>query len=220
VVALPSGVLLALEGVDGSGKTTQARLLAEALRKRGWDVVLTQEPTAFPTGEKLRRYLSGSTRHLSPSEELALFLEDRREHVVRVIRPALTAGQLVITDRYYYSSVAYQGALGLDPADILAANEAFAPRPQLVFILTLAPAAAVVRLAQNQARLRQVSEGRDYLEQVAAIYASLTGSWIHRVDATRPPEVVHADLLAVTLKILKPQNETLGIGAGEDARRK
>lgn len=196
-------MLLALEGVDGSGKTTQVHLLAEALRSRGWEVVLTREPTAFATGEKLRRYLAGSTRHLSPNAELVLFLDDRREHVARVIRPALDAGQIVITDRYYYSSVAYQGALGLDPARILAANEAFAPRPQLAFILTLPPDAAVARLNQTPGRRRQVSEGRDYLEQVADIYATLTGAWIYKVDAARPPEVVHADLLAITLEALK-----------------
>jgi dTMP kinase len=150
----------------------------------------------------LRRYLAGPTRHLSPAEELAWFLDDRREHVDQVIRPALAAGQVVITDRYYYSSVAYQGALGLDPAHILAANEAFAPRPDVVFIFTLAPELAVARLSQNPARQRQVSEGQDYLEQVAAIYASLTGPHIHRVDAASPPEVVHATLLGITLKAL------------------
>jgi dTMP kinase len=201
-----TGVLLALEGVDGSGKTTQAHLLAEALRSRGWEVVLTREPTAFATGEKLRRYLAGSTRHLSPNSELVLFLDDRREHVARVIRPALDAGQIVITDRYYYSSVAYQGALGLDPARILATNEAFAPRPQLVFILTLPPDAAVARLSQIPSRRRQVSEGWEYLEQVAEIYATLVGPWIHRVDAARPPDVVHADLLAITLETLKARS--------------
>ncbi len=200
-----TGVLLALEGVDGSGKTTQAHLLAEALRQRGLEVVLTREPTAFPTGEKLRHYLAGPSRHLSPAEELALFLDDRREHVAKVICPALAAGQVVITDRYYYSSVAYQGALGLDPASILAANEAFAPQPDVVFILTLKPKSAVARLSQSPGRTRQVSEGQDYLEQVAAIYASLTGPQIHRVDAARPPEMVHADLLAITLKALAPR---------------
>jgi dTMP kinase len=198
-------VLLALEGVDGSGKTTQAHLLVEALRQRGVEVVLTQEPTAFPAGEKLRQYLAGPNRHLTPAEELALFLEDRREHVAKVIRPALAAGQVVITDRYYYSSVAYQGALGIDPASILAANEAFAPRPDVVFILTLPPKSAMTRLTQNPARTRQVSERQDYLENVAAIYASLTGPQIHRVDAARPSEVVHADLLAIALKVLEPR---------------
>jgi dTMP kinase len=197
------GVLLALEGVDGSGKTTQAHLLAEALRQRGVEVVLTREPTSLPSGEKLRRYLAGPNRHLSPVEELALFLDDRREHVALVISPALAAGRVIITDRYYYSSVAYQGALGLDPVSILAANEAFAPRPDVVFILTLPPESAVARLSQHPGRTRQVSERQDYLEHVAAIYASLTGPQIHRVDAARPPEVVHADLLAIALKVLE-----------------
>ncbi len=212
-----TGVLVALEGVDGSGKTTQAHLLAEALRSRGWEVVLTQEPTGFATGEKLRRYLAGPTRHLSPNAELLLFLDDRREHVARVIRPALDAGRIVITDRYYYSSVAYQGALGLDPARILAANEAFAPRPQLAFILTLPPEAAVARLSQTPGRQRQVSEGREYLEKVADIYASLTGTWIHRVDAARPPEVVQAELLALTLQALKAESTDIA-GAGAQTR--
>jgi dTMP kinase len=200
-----SGALLALEGIDGSGKTTQAGLLAEALKRRGLMVVLTREPTSGPAGQRLRRYLSGPTRHLSPAEELARFVRDRRDHVAKVIKPALAAGRVVITDRYYYSSVAYQGALGLDPDRILAENEAFAPRPHLVFILTLPPAQAVARLSGSAERRRQVSEGQDYLEQVAAIYAALTGPHIHRVDAAAAPEAVHAVLLKITLRVLQLQ---------------
>jgi dTMP kinase len=198
-------VLLALEGVDGSGKTTQARLLAGALRRRGLPVVLTREPTSGPAGERLRRYLTGPTRHLRPVAELALFVADRREHVARLIKPALAVGHVVITDRYYYSSVAYQGALGLDAARILAANEAFAPRPHLAFILTLPPALALARLARSPERRRQVSEDLGYLEQVAAIYASLSGPHIHRVDAAAASEAIHAHILKITLKSLKPQ---------------
>ncbi len=197
-----TGALLALEGIDGSGKTTQAGLLAEALKRRGFKVVLTREPTSGPAGQRLRRYLSGPTRHLSPAEELALFVTDRREHVAQVIKPALAAGHMVITDRYYYSSVAYQGALGLDPAHILAENEAFAPRPHLVFILTLPAALAVARLSGSPHRPRQVSEGQDYLEQVAAIYASLSGPHIQQVDAAASPEAIHARVLQITLKVL------------------
>lgn len=194
-----AGWLVALEGVDGSGKSTQAHLLAQALEERGFQVALTQEPSSGPPGQRLRRYLAGSTRHLSPAVELALFVADRREHVDRVIKPALAAGRVVITDRYYYSSVAYQGALGLDPARILALNETFAPRPDLVFILTLPPALAVARLG----RQRQVTENRDYLERVAAVYASLRGPHIHRMDADAARETIHPRILEITLTALE-----------------
>jgi dTMP kinase len=197
------GALLALEGIDGSGKSTQARLLAKALKERGWEVVLTQEPTTGPQGKELRLYLGGPARNLSPEAELELFLADRRDHVRQVIRPALAAGQIVISDRYYYSSVAYQGALGLDPAYILALNEAFAPRPDLVFILTLPVPLALARLVKKRRETLQVSEGPAYLEQVAAIYASLREPWIHRLDVAGPPEAVHAAILKETLQALE-----------------
>jgi dTMP kinase len=197
-----TGVLLALEGIDGSGKSTQAHLLAKALSHRGANVVLTREPTAGPAGIRLRHYLAGPTRYLSPAAELGLFMDDRRDHVTTVILPALATGQVVITDRYYYSSVAYQGALGLDPAGILDDNEAFAPRPGLAFFLTLPPALALTRLSTHPGRQRQLTEYQNYLELVAAIYGSLTGPHIYRVDAANLPEIVHADILTITLDYL------------------
>lgn len=193
------GFLLALEGVDGSGKTTQAQLLAVSLLQMGRKVVLTQEPTTGPVGQKLRRYLQGPARNLSPREELDLFLADRREHVDSVINPALAGGRMVITDRYYYSTVAYQGALGLDPGEILAANEAFAPRPNLVFLLLMSVPQALERLQ----RKRQVSELGPYLEKVAAIYETLTSPQIQRLDAAATTQALHAALLARTLAALE-----------------
>lgn len=123
------GFFIVLEGIDGSGKTTQARWLAEALRQKGYEVVLTREPSDGPLGRRLRRYLAASPRRLSSELELAWFLADRRDHVETIIRPALEQGKVVISDRYYYSSAAYQGARGLDPEAILRLNEAFAPGP-------------------------------------------------------------------------------------------
>jgi dTMP kinase len=192
------GFLLALEGVDGSGKSTQAKLLAVSLLQQGRDVVLTREPTDGPVGQKLRRYLQSPGRNLTPREEVDLFLADRREHVDKLIKPALAAGRIVITDRYYYSTVAYQGALGLDPVEILAANEAFAPRPDLVFLLLIPVSQALARLQ----RPRQVSELAPYLEKVAAIYESLVGPHIQRVEAATNPQALHSTLLELTLKAL------------------
>ena len=193
------GLLIALEGIDGSGKSTQARLLAAALAQQGREVVLTREPTDGRAGQELRRYLEGPSRYLSPEQELQLFVADRREHVERTIQPALRAGKTVITDRYYYSSVAYQGALGLDPGKILALNESFAPRPQLVFVLSLAVSDALERLAAKGGDRRQLSESPPYLPQVAAIYDSFSGPPFRRLDASRAPEVIHELMLRETL---------------------
>src|SRR4030065_425642 len=97
----------------------------------------------------------------------------RRHNGEEVIEPALAEGKIVITDRYYYSSVAYQGALGLDQDRILAQNEVLAVRPDLTVIFTLPVAQALARLSGVPQRARQVSEDQAYLERVAAIYASL-----------------------------------------------
>jgi dTMP kinase len=196
------GRLIVLEGVDGSGKSTQARALAAALKARGLEVVLTGEPTDGPVGRSLKEYLKGPGLRLSPQEELDLFLADRRQHVEEVINPALAAGKVVISDRYYYSSVAYQGARGLDPERILAANEAFAPRPDLAIILSLPVAAALQRLTKRRARSRQVTEDLAYLERVAAIYATLTGPRLLVVDASLPPEETQAVILRQVLACL------------------
>src|SRR3989339_231215 len=194
------GVLLALEGVDGCGKSTQAELLAAALRERGLEVVLTCEPTDSPLGQQIREYFEGPDRYLSPKEELNLFMADRREHVAEIIDPALAEGKIVITDRYYYSSVAYQGALGLDPDRILAQNEILAVRPDLAVILTLPVAQALARLSGTPQRPRQVSDDPAYLERVAAIYAGLQRPHLRHLDASVPPEAVHATLLNLILE--------------------
>ena len=193
------GFLIALEGVDGAGKTTQARGLAAILARFGRRVLLTQEPTNGPAGRRLRDYLVGEQRHLTPVEELALFQEDRREHVEKTIRPALKQGWVVITDRYYYSSAAYQGALGLDPAKILAESEAFAPRPDLVVILTLPPTLALTRCLEVRGGEAQVSEVPAYLKKVAAIYDKFRGPHLKHLDASAPESEVLGRLLNLTL---------------------
>ncbi len=129
------GLFIVLEGIDGTGKSTQARRLGEWFESRGREVVLSREPTDGPWGRKLRE--SASTGRLSPQDELQYFLNDRRQHVEEVIQPALGAGKVVILDRYYFSTMAYQGSRGFDPAEIRRMNEEFAPVPDLLLILDL-----------------------------------------------------------------------------------
>lgn len=197
------GVLIALEGIDGVGKTTQAANLAGVLARFGRRVLLTREPTFGPAGRRLRAYLAGEHRHLSPAQELELFQADRREHVEKTLRPALERSWLVITDRYYYSSAAYQGALGLDPELILAESEVFAPRPDLAVIFTLPVALALARRVEGRGGATQVSEAPAYLEKVAAVYNTFRGSHLKRLDASEQPAQLQGRLLNLVLDTLK-----------------
>ncbi len=187
------GLLIALEGIDGAGKSTQIQRLAQALRREGLDVVTTREPTAGPHGRRLRELFSDRAA-LNPDEELRLFIEDRREHVATLIGPALAAGKVVLTDRYYFSTAAYQGAVGHDPAAILATNEAFAPRPDLVLLLTLPPTFGVRRVRELRGERPNDFEREDYLRRVAAIFAGFTQPCLVRIDADGRLDQVQRDI--------------------------
>jgi dTMP kinase len=141
------GLFIVIEGIDGTGKSTQARRLGEWFEKTGREVVLSREPTDGPWGRKLRE--SAATGRLSPEDELRYFLNDRRQHVEEKISPALAAGKVVILDRYYFSTMAYQGARGFDPAEIRRMNEEFAPPPDLMLILDLDVDAAHQRIGHR-----------------------------------------------------------------------
>lgn len=193
------GALVAVEGIDGAGKSTQARLLADALRARGREVVLTKEPTDGPIGRRIRE--TARTGRLPPEEELALFLADRREHVDQLVRPAVARGAVVIVDRYFYSTAAYQGSRGLDPADILERNLAFAPVPDVVVLLTIEPAAGVSRVRGRDGAENHFERLAD-LVRCAAVFDALTRPEIVRVDGARPADAVHADVLAAVSRVL------------------
>lgn len=137
-------MFIVIEGIDGTGKTTQAKRLAEHLTSQGKTVILSREPTDGPWGTLLRN--SASTGRLSPEQELETFLKDRRQHVTEKIAPALAAGHTVILDRYYFSTMAYQGARGFDPQEIRRKNEAFAPVPDLLLIMDLDVDTAISRI--------------------------------------------------------------------------
>lgn len=190
-----NGRLIAFEGIDGTGKSTQISLLAEVLRQDGLEVVVTREPTDGPFGQRIRQ-LYQSRDSVSRQEELALFVADRREHVAGLIAPALAQGKVVLTDRYYFSTAAYQGAVGFDPETIIRQNEEFAPIPDLVILLELAPSQAVMRIERfRQERLNHF-EREEGLRQVARIFDGLQGDFIRRIDATLAISEVHAQVVA------------------------
>ena len=176
------GYFIVIEGIDGTGKSSQLCLLAEHLESRKYDVLCTREPSDGPYGRRIRQNFS-NREELGLEAELKLFIQDRRQHVQDVIIPALSAGRVVICDRYFYSTAAYQGAAGLDPADIMERN-AFAPRPDLVLLLVLKPKAAVRRISEVRGDTLNDFEQEDQLHKVAAIFDGFTDPCIRRIEAS------------------------------------
>lgn len=136
------GTFITFEGIDGSGKSTQLRLLSIFLRANGWNPLVTREPGGTPVGLRLRAALLDATEEVDPLTELLVFAADRAQHVRRVIRPALESGQIVISDRYADATIAYQGAGRGFPPDLIAeiiqlATEGLKPDLTLLFDLSI-----------------------------------------------------------------------------------
>jgi dTMP kinase len=197
---LTRGVLIAFEGIDGAGKTTQASLLARHCREMGLEVVESKEPTNGQWGRKVRN--SAETGRLSPEDELELFIADRREHVQTLVGPALDARKVVIVDRYYFSTAAYQGARGMDPEEILALNEQFAPQPDILFLLTIDPSLGRARIASRGDRAN-LFEGERELAASAEIFDRISRGYLRRLNGHLTiPELEHA-ILYGTGKLLE-----------------
>jgi dTMP kinase len=176
-------MFVTFEGLDGSGKTTQARLLGERLRSDGREVVLTREPGGTVLGERIRELvLHGG--HVSPWAEAALYAASRAQHVEEVIRPALERGAVVVCDRYVDSSVAYQGVgrgLGLERVLELNLTAVDGLLPDRTFLLLLDPAAVPDRLDRERDRIER--EGDDFVARVDAGYRELAARFPQRIVA-------------------------------------
>jgi dTMP kinase len=175
---MQSGLFIVIEGIDGTGKSTHAHRLAEKFLAQGRQVVLSREPTDGPWGTKLRA--SAATGRLSAADELEYFLNDRREHVEATIAPALAAGKVVVLDRYYFSTMAYQGARGFDPSKIRRLNEVFAPVPDLLLILDLEVDQALQRIG-SRGDTANAFEQRENLQRCREIFLSLQHESFARV---------------------------------------
>lgn len=190
------GLFVTFEGIDRSGKTTQAEKLRRAL---GDDAVAVREPGGTEVGERIREILKDPALELGPESEALLFSAARAELLTRVIRPALADGKVVISDRFLDSSLAYQGfARGLGVEEVEQINR-FATGglvPDLTVFLRLSPEAAAARSGQLD---RFEDEGRELQERVARAYEELAAAspdrW-RRIDAERPAEEIHAEVLA------------------------
>ncbi len=193
------GLLLALEGGEGAGKSTQARLLAIWLRDQGFDVVSTHEPGATKVGMRLRALLL-DTAHtgLSPRAETLMYAADRAEHVASVILPALERGAIVVTDRYVDSSLAYQGSgRSLPVGDVAHLNQwaTGGIQPNLTILLDLSPVAGLGRRERSADRLE--AEPNDFHQRVRAGFLALADAEPHRylvLDANRPPAEISREI--------------------------
>jgi dTMP kinase len=183
------GFFVVLEGIDGAGKSVQVDLLRRALEARGERCVVSREPTDGPWGRRIRE--SAGSGRMSPEEELRAFIEDRRQHVREVIGPALAEGKTVILDRYFYSSIAYQGSRGAGGADVRARMEAMFPIPDLVLILDVDPAVSLRRIAERRGARPDEFEKGEELERVRAVFLSLAGGDIRVIDGSLAVEEVH-----------------------------
>ena len=195
----PHGLFIAFEGGEGSGKTTQARLIAIWLREIGYDVVTTHEPGATKVGMRLRALLL-DTAHtgMSPHAEALMYAADRAEHVASVIKPALDRGAVVISDRYVDSSLAYQGnGRGLSSSDIAQLNSwATGGRmPDLTILLDMPPEAGLGRRARSADRLE--AEPPEFHRRVRAGFLALAREDPPRylvLDATRPVAEISSEI--------------------------
>jgi dTMP kinase len=192
------GVFICIEGLDGCGKTTQAKLLVARLRQQ-YDAVYTAEPSDGKIGSFIRRSYLYSERRISHVAEALLFAADRVDHLEREVLPALRKGQVVVSDRYVYSSMAYQGAAGLDLGWIKKINE-YAIRPDLAFFIDVTPEVVMQRLR----RRRTVMENLSTQQHVREVYLKFVNEGILvRIDGEQTKEAVANALLAVVLTFLE-----------------
>lgn len=195
-----AGKLIVFEGTDGTGKSTQLKLLHSWLEMQGLPVVATREPTGGKYGRQIRD-LYVNRHQYSLEEELDLFLADRREHVLDFLQPNLDEGKIVLCDRYYFSTAAYQGARGLDPETILQLND-FAPEPDLVLLFQAPLPLCIERITTGRGDTLNTFEQLEFLTKVAVIFGNMHRPCIRRIDVSGSIEEVFRQTAAAVAPLL------------------
>lgn len=188
------GLLIVVDGIDGAGKTTQVEALAAALTDAGESVLVSKEPTAGPWGAKVRD--SATTGRLSFDEELEAFIKDREEHLAQKVLPALNDGAVVILDRYFYSTIAYQGIRTDDLDGLQARVRESVVEPDAVFILDIDARIAALRIEDRDGEPNQF-EGLDEQVRIRELFHCLCEQdpLLQMVDGARSAQAVHGAIV-------------------------
>jgi dTMP kinase len=212
-----TGTFITFEGIDGSGKSTQLRLLANFLSSQGSDVLVTREPGGTPVGLRLRAALLDAQEQVDPLTELLVFAADRAQHVRRVLRPALEAGQIVLSDRYADATRAYQGAGRGFPKELISeivqlATEGLVPDLTLLFDLSVIDSSARTR-RRSEGKLkgdRLDSEDTDFHTRVRDAYLHLAAKEPERfriVTTNGPVEETHERVKEIVVPFLEARGQ-------------
>jgi dTMP kinase len=204
---MPGAPFIALEGIDGTGKSTQCRLLAEWLRGHGYAVTQCADPGGTPLGDQLRAVLLDHRQQISMCAEVLLFMASRAELAERVIRPALSGGSVIVTDRFLLSNVAYQGyAGGIDPEELwrlsLFATDGL--QPDLSIVLDLSVEQAAARRKPEADRIEKRGAGhQEAVRQGFLAEARVRPKQIRVVNANQSIESVHRDIVREVERVLE-----------------
>jgi len=193
------GFFICVEGLDGCGKTTQAKLLVVRLREKGYDAIYTAEPSRGKIGMFIKEYCLHGRKRVCSVVEALLFAADRFEHVEEEVVPALNEGKLVVSDRYVYSSLAYQGAAGLDLKWVEKINE-HAISPNLAVLIDVVPETVIQRLKPK----KSVMENLETQRKVREVYMKFVEKKeLIKIDGSNSKQEVADDILTVVLGFLE-----------------
>jgi len=193
-----NGTFICIEGLDASGKTTQSKLLVKNLRKKGFDAVYTTEPSEGRIGRLIRRHVLLGENRLSAALEALLFSADRIDHLEREIMPALKDKKIVVSDRYLYSSIAYQGAAGLDLKWIEEVNK-WALKPDLTLYIDIPPEIVLKRLK----RKKSIMETLRTQERVRDVYLKIArANNVCMIDGNRLKAQIAKEILQTVTTFL------------------